>query len=490
MKKFIMMLFGLCLYVISTCSSCRKFVDIEGPATSVSSKNIYNNDATAIGAVTSLYVNLGSASLGGPGELSSLSCIAGLSSDELTLYNSSDDPTLSAYYKNALTNSNNGFPDYWGMVYQRIAVVNAAIEGLNASMNLSPRVKQQLIGEVMFMRAFYNFYLVNLYGDVPLVLSTDYSVNAIISKSSEVEVYRQIIQDLNQAILLLSEKYLKGDGLTAYPSGSEERVRPTKWAAIALLARTYLYMKDWVNAEKQASIILSNTIEYQLQEAGKLEQVFLKNNKEAIWQLQPTKNGYNTMDANMFVLISGGPSGNNPVFLSSNLVNSFEMNDQRKSSWIGTTTADGITYSFANKYKIIPTNINTPVKEYSTVMRLAEQFLIRAEARAHQGNLSGAISDVDHIRERAGLVLIKDINASITQIELINAIMRERRFELFTEWGHRWFDLKRTKKIDEVMSFVTPQKTGGAIWKGYQEYYPISQMELQRNPNLTPTPGY
>ena len=79
------------------------------------------------------------------------------------------------------------------------------------------------------------------------------------------------------------------------------------------------------------------------------------------------------------------------------------------------------------------------------VMRLAEQFLIRAEARAMQGDLEGAIADLDMIRGRAGLPLIADINAGISKEELLTSILEQRKKELFTEWGHRWLDIKRLK---------------------------------------------
>ncbi|HWW39351.1 RagB/SusD family nutrient uptake outer membrane protein, partial [Pedobacter sp.] len=222
-------------------SSCKKLVEIDGPVTSVSSKNIYNNDATAIGAITSLYVNLSNGSPVGPTELSALSGIGSLSADELDYYSGAGNSTLAVYYQNSL-NSENIYSGFWGTTYQRLYVVNAALEGLESSTRLTPAGKQHLMGEAYFMRAFYYFYLVNLYGDVPLVLSTDYTINAVIKRSAKADVYNQIVTDLKASQSFLGNGYLKGDGITEYASGSEERVRPNKWAATALLARTYLFM--------------------------------------------------------------------------------------------------------------------------------------------------------------------------------------------------------------------------------------------------------
>jgi len=477
--------FLLLLILLNT--SCKKLVEIDGPETSLSSKDIYNNNATALGAVTSLYAQLSLRQLGGPGELSGLSCIAGLSADELEYFSSVGDITLNAYYQNGL-NSNNVGNGYWVNSYQRLFVVNAAIEGLSTSTGISQPLKKQLLGEVKFMRAFYYFYLVNLYGDVPLVLTTDYAVNSLAKKTDKALVYNQMVADLKEAQNLLSSQYVGSDGVTPYSVDLEERVRPTKWAATALLARTYLYLKDWTNAELESTKILSNTNQFHL---VPIEQVFLKNNKEAIWQLQPVYRGTNTAEGNTFVLPSSGPSVINPVYLSNRVMDDFELNDKRKTKWTGHVNANGLTYNFPYKYKVTSSREATyPILEYSTVLRLAEQVLIRAEARTQLGNIGGAISDVDIIRERAGLPLIETNNPNIGKENLLTIILKERRIEFFAEWGHRWLDLKRTNRINEVMQVVTPQKGNGASWKAFQQYYPISLFDLHADPNLVQVPGY
>lgn len=468
--------------------SCKKMVEVKGSATSIGSKDIYNNDATAIGAITSLYAGLSLGSITDPTEMSSLSCIAGLSADELTLFPNSSNAILSSFYRNALTKESGYSAGYWNTAYKRLYIVNEALNGLNGSANLTPTVKQNLVGEAKFMRAFYYFYLVNLYGDVPLILTTDYAVNALLPKSSKQIVYDQIIKDLEEAQSLLNDKYLRGDGISLYSDGSEERIRPNKWAAIAMLARVYLFRTEWSNAESWSTFVINNTALYGLEPLSK---VFLKNNKEAIWQLQSTRIGYNTFDANGFILPASGPTFSFPVYLSETLINSFEAQDQRKEVWISNVKVKEVTYFHAYKYKVPFSNAaNQPLKEYNNVMRLAEQFLIRAEARAHLGNLSGAILDLDMIRKRAGLPLIADIDPTIGKDDLLAAILKERQSEFFTEWGHRWFDLKRTEDIDEVMSVVTLKKGNNLGWKSHQQYYPITSTELNRNRNLTPTPGY
>lgn len=487
MKNIILTILGFLSFMFI---SCQKLVEVEAPITSLSSINVYNNDATAIGAVTALYVKL-NGYVSAPGPLNSLSVMAGLSADELNYYSLAADATLDAYYRNDLTNLNVGFTDYWSTIYGELFIVNSALEGLSVSTRLTPAIKKQLLGEVKFMRSFYYFYLVNLYGEVPLVVSTDYTVNALIPKSSKDVVYRQILKDLLESEQLLSEKYLKGDGLSVYSDGMEERVRPTKWAASALLARVYLYMENWNDAAIESSKVISNTNQFLLLPENELNHVFFKNNKEAIWQLQPVVRGFNTQDAYFFIIPEGGPSRSNPVSLNNDLIKTFEPGDKRKSEWIKSIEANGIKYYYPFKYTItLSSDPSVLVNEYPIVMRLAEQYLIRAEARAEQDNISGAIEDIDEIRNRAGLVLIKNSNPNIHKEDLLIEILKERQLELFTEWGHRWFDLKRRGKIDEVMTLMTPKKSNGLTWKSFQQNYPISLSELNANPNLTQVKGY
>jgi hypothetical protein len=161
--------------------------------------------------------------------------------------------------------------------------------------------------------------------------------------------------------------------------------------------------------------------------------------------------------------------------------------DLRLSNWIGHVTADNITYYYPNKYKISVGPF--AVTEYEIVFRLAEQYLIRAEARAQQNKLTGvnsASSDLNMILSRAGL----PVTTATSQTGLLNAILLERQKELFTEWGHRWLDLKRAGKIDAVMSVVCPLK--GGTWSPYKSLYPILQSEIDKNPGMTgqQNPGY
>lgn len=471
---------GLVFTVIFS-ESCKKLVSVNAPATDLNAANVYSSDATAISVLTGLYTSMstpGNDFTGNPG----ISLYLGLSADEFTLFNGiSNSNTLYFYYTNALYSNASGSEgsDFWSPLYYDIYVTNSAIAGLTTSNSLTPSIKQQLLGESYFLRAFYNFYLVNLFGSCPLAMTSNYSINSTLGNTSEVVIYQQIVTDLKQAQGLLSSEYLDGN-LNPYTPGNIQKARPTKWAAMALLAKTYLYTQDWIDAETEADSLINNGSLFSL---NSLSDVFLENSNEAIWQLQPVNSQENTADAWIFVLPSTGPDNTHPVYLSSQLLNSFEPLDQRRYNWVDSITVSGTTYYFPYKYKSATPGAS--LTEYLMVFRLGEQYLIRSEARAEQGNVGGAQADLNIIRSRAGLANTSASNKT----SLLSALMYERQVELFSEWGNRWLDLKRTNSVDPIMTQACPQKNN-AMWNAYQQLYPIPYSDIISDPNLKQNPGY
>lgn len=470
--------------------SCKKLVETPPPTDVVAQSNVYKIDATAIAVLNGIYASMNEAGQPFQGTRS-VSLLSGLSSDEFTLYSGVTNTTLLSYFRNSLSATIGTGSDLWSPLYNFVFKSNSTIEGLAGATSLTPAIKQQLQGEAKFLRAFYYFYLVNLFGNLPLLTSTDQEVNSLLSRSSIDDVYQQIKIDLLEAKSLLTDSYLDGTLLNS----SSERVRPTKWAASALLARAYLYNKEYLEAEQEATEVINKSTLFELEP---INSVFLKNSKEAIWQLQPTAINFNTTDAKTLIIPARGPSaGVNPVFLSKALTNSFEPNDQRAffGNWVDTTIykasaskLDTVSYSYKYKLSLSDINITSTdnMQEYFMILRLGEQYLIRAEARALQNNMDGAKADLNKIRDRAGLG-----NTSANDMtNLLAAILHERQVELFGELGHRWFDLKRVDKIDEVMALETPKKFTANTWLSFQKLYPIAKGELSRAPNLDQNSGY
>lgn len=461
-------LFKLIFFIITcTLISCEKFIDIDPPKEFLTKEIVFKGDESAITAVTGIYrtlaVNPGYAS----GGSASITSIAATSSDELVGYSSN----LLEFYESEISTVNSDLSNsLYSVPYKIIYTTNTILEALESSTKITPPVKAQLQGEALFVRAFTYFYLVNMYGAVPLNLVTDYRITQIASRSKESEVYKQILADLTSSENLLSD---------AYPSVG--RVRPNKSAVQALLARTYLYLQDWESAEKYSSLVIGKTGTYSL---VNFDAVFLPDSKEAIWQLFPSA-GTNAQDGLFFIpaSLTATPTS---VSLQTNFAEkTFEPGDKRQLSWIKNFKVGSTTYYYPFKYKI--RSATSPV-EYSMVLRLAEQYLIRAEARINQGKIDIGIEDLNQIRQRP----VNGVNANIlapflttlTKDQALLAVEQERKAELFCEWGHRWFDLKRTHRVNAVVGKIKPK------WESTDELYPIPNNEIVRNKNIIQNPGY
>lgn len=433
--------------------SCKKFVDIPPPIDQISSETVFTTDAKARDAVSSIY---GQMINGGASYFSKqqLSVVAGLASDELSRFNPNTE--LTEILNNEMQASNSSNSALWKSFYQTIYYANACKEGLEASSAISSALKTQLLAEVVFLRAFCHFYLVQLYGDVPLVLSTSQEINSVIPRTSSKSVYEQLIQDLLSAAEHLPVTFKDG-----------ERIRPTRWSAKALLARIYLYRQQWNDAKAQASDVIGSGL-FTLPLPST---VFLKNSGEAIWQLRP-------LTGILPEIRETRPSGTVPkVFLRPAVAASFSPGDLRLQHWTGSVVNSGVPYIYPSKYK----NISATVTEYYMLLRAAEQYLIRAEAKAMLGEHEPAIDDVNVIRERAALTALP---YTLSAAELITAIEQERLHEFFSEFNHRWFDLKRTQRLHPVLSPLKPN------WQATDTLFPIPLIEMMRNPNMTQNEGY
>ncbi len=436
-------------------TGCDDFVDVDLPKDQLNSEIVFEDVSSATAVLKRVYAEMRSGGLA-----ANLSFWMGLYVDELDQLN-----IQNSFYDHTILASNSQVSDWWRNAYNLIYEANAVIEGVERSNSLGLVDKNQLKGEALFIRAYLHSLLVDLYGDIPYISTTNFIANATVSRMSIDKVYSHIISDLIESSNLL------GDDI------SGERVRPYKSVVEALLARIYLYTEQWEHAEEMASHVIGN---YVLE--SDLSKVFLKHSSGTIWQFKPNSEGENTQDASWFIF-NGSPRVS-PFLREDFVLNAFETGDQRQSNWVGNTSDGTTTYYYAFKYKERNTSFTLNSEneevltslEYPIIFRLAEQYLIRAEARARQGNISNAQADLNVIRRRAGL----SNTTAITSSQLIEAIHQERRVELFTEYGHRWFDLKRLKKLEEVMAPIKPN------WQKRNMLLPIPESEILINPNLLP----
>jgi starch-binding outer membrane protein, SusD/RagB family len=455
----------LLVCLITVFISCKKFIEVDPPADKLTTVTVFSNDESALAAIRGIYSDvMQSVNYIGNG---GMSIFPALSADEIIRTSAS--ATYDPFSNNALIATDFTLQsNIWAKGYYHIYHANAILENIAKSTNLSDKVKNQVMGEAKFIRAFMHFYLVNLFGPIPLVTSADYRTNAAIMRSDTSIVFQQIVDDLKDAQNLL---------IPEYPTS--EKVRVNKWAATALLARVYLYKKDWSLAEGAADEVINSGV-YDL---ATTSTVFVPNSPEAILQfMPPVSSPLNTAEGFAFVpffatMIPG-------FILTDDLLASFEPDDARKTSWTKTSTVNNQTYTYPYKYKIALGAPGVSKAEYSMVLRLTEQYLVRAEARAQQGKVTGSNSaetDINIIRNRAALLPV----GVLSQSDAFDAIEKERRIEFFTEWGHRWFDLKRWGKASSVLSVKK-----GSNWQPTDILYPIPQSEILTNSSLTQNPGY
>lgn len=344
----------------------------------------------------------------------------------------------------------------WASAYNNINRANniiAQVDGIDMAQSL----KDQYKGEALFVRALNHFNLANYFGDVPLVLrptSAPIDESYFVSRDPRATVYAGVLKDLTDAVGLLP---------VSYASNNNTRHRATRGAAQALLARLYLYTGDFANAETAATAVISNS-NYALTPFE--NQVASKGTTEAIFELFFDANNQNPV-----TFWYGRNNGGRYEFgVTSSLWNAYSTGDLRRASSIR-EEAPNVFVNF--KYRD-----NTTGTDGVHILRLAEMYLIRAEARVRASNFIGAAADLQVIRRRAfnNQTLVVVLPPNIEQA--IDVILAERRLEFAFE-GHRWHDMVRTGRA--AAAFEIP------VWRTLM---PIPLNARDVNPNLTQNPNY
>ncbi|HVY74892.1 MAG TPA: RagB/SusD family nutrient uptake outer membrane protein [Puia sp.] len=431
--------------------SCSKLVGVPAPVGQLTNDKVFADSGTAVSAVAGMYITAGTSLQSASYQALTTGCAA----DELLDFTNN----FTAFYNNAIDPSNSMNRSLWSGYYQAIYQANAILENTIGNTKLNSQTIAQFASEAKFIRAFCYFHLVNLYGAVPLVLQTNVTATSTAPRAVTDQVFSQIATDLTDAAAQLPDNY-----------PTVERVRANKSVVLSLLSIVYLYMKDWAKAEAAASNVISDP-QYELE--SDLSKVFLANSSESIFQFWAA-NGVTPLGQAL------NPGTNRPNFtFTDDFVASMESGDARMINWAKPINYLGKDYYYPNKFKNVTTTTGSAA-EYIMVLRLAEIYLVRAEARAEQNNLSGAYDDLNIIRARAALPALSGGD----QATLLLAIEKERRVELAAECGRRWYDLNRTGRADAVLGAVKPN------WTSTDALYPVPVTELSANPNLVQNPGY
>ncbi|MDN5287966.1 MAG: hypothetical protein JWR38_4240 [Mucilaginibacter sp.] len=313
--------------------------------------------------------------------------------------------------------------------------------------------KNKILGEAYFIRALGYFDLARGWGGVQLQVkpTTDLSVLKGIKRSTLDQTYDQVLADLNQAEQLLPE-----DGTV--------RNRAQKSAARALRARLHLYRSQWADAESDATQVIGNS-KYTLVKPYKTFFTAPFQSAESVLELAYSVNDKNSYWNLWYPSSAGGQYTLKP---SDALV--AKLNNPA----IGGTRNTLIAGSGSMVYGVLYNTTSTST-DPSYLIRIAELYLIRAEARAQQNNLTEAAADLNAVRARAD---VAPTNAA-TQAALLQAIEDENSVEFAFE-AHRWFDLVRTERAGAVLGL-----TNRNYW-----LFPIPYSDIQSDPDVTQNPGY
>lgn len=449
-------------------SACEKTIEIAPPLNEITTSVVFSSDKLAASALAGLYTGVANTST----QNTSIPVYSSLQADDL-LYlgvNASFREVADNAYSSVSSIQSTIFSDWYLIIYR----ANAIIEGLQNSTTASDLLKKQYIAEAKVIRAYCYFHLVNTFGDVPLVLTTTVSVSAFLPRETVANVYAQIKTDLADA---------KNNLLADYSASGSTRLGVNKFVAAALLARVNLYTGDYAAAESNASEVIASSLYSMVSSANIATGVWTKNNTESIWQMtSPLNNPVNqyTVEAGTFLPFTGTDPQYEirPAFL-----NLFSSTDLRRQRWMTNYTVAGAikVVPFKYKYTTQALALAAGVAESPTVLRLAEQYLIRAEARTRIGtNLTGALSDLNVIRSRAQTA----VSTTTTQATLLDEVLLENRKEFFCEQAYRWYNLKRIGQADAVLSALKPS------YRPASKLLPIPNNAIDANPNLTQNPGY
>ena len=330
--------------------------------------------------------------------------------------------------------TNTRVQELWSAIYKTVNIANNIIEKVPAvnDVTLDQAERNKERGEAFFLRALSYFDLVRLWGNVPVVSAATQDPGDAkgVTNSSPLQVYEFIKNDLDSAEALLP--------------ATVNRNRANQYTVKALKARLYLYQNDWAKAESYATQVINDSADFKL--VKPYSQFFAaKNSSESIFEVDYTINNKNSYASNWFQSPTTG--GKKELLPTDELVALLKDPNIGGSRAALIFAVSGVTYGNMNFH--IATG-----EDQSYVLRLAEVYLIRAEARAQQSKLEDGLKDLNVIRNRAN---VPSMSTVATSDELIDKILLERRVELAYE-SHRWFDLIRAKKAQQVLGITDVNK--------------------------------
>lgn len=378
----------------------------------------------------------------------------------------------------------------WGSPYAMIKNANFILEKLPEA-PLTEQKRNELTAEARFLRGYAYFYLVQMFGDIPMPLKAAKNYQDVqLPRTPQAEIYKLVVEDLSYAE-------------TNLPDVAQQQGRVYKLVATALLSKVYLTMAGnplkqtqyYANALQKATAVIGSN-KFVLKDD--YAQVFHNTayTSESIWEklYVPGRGGNGLHSA------SCPAPGYIPILLPAQwFINSYPNGDQRKAWGIPQnypSPAGGNLPPFFQKFvdlKAIDAGAGPGSATISftiPILRLAEMYLVAAEAENEVNGPANAYQYINKIRARArinkaDLTQVPDL-AGLSKEQFRQAVYMERKWELSTE-GSTWLDLKRTNTLSQIQ---TVRGSGLTVPIGdYNQTWLIPTEEVTNN-NIAQNPAY
>jgi hypothetical protein len=437
------------IVILIALGSCSKVLDVE-PSQSISADEAIKDKTGLERAITGSYNAL--QLVGSYGRYQVI--VSDLAADNLDWVATSVD--YSEIAANDINAANTIVDGIWGANYDGLNRINNVLVKIPVIAGLTDDEKNTFEGEALFLRALFHFNLAGFFGGVPIKTSPTLDLtNVDQAPNTRDEVYIQVIEDLLAAENRLPKKAVAG--------------HPSAYSATALLARVYLTRFHFSNLpematkaiEKADSVILNGG--YNL--AANYADLFDGNETEPIFEVVFDAQNYNRLAQNFFPI---SLSGLYIIAPNAGFMSGFDSIDsiRRDNSFL----IDSLNKPYCNKYRDIVTGTDRVL-----VLRLAEMYLIKAEALAYtNGNIDEIKTNINIIRTRAGLA-----GTEAEDIESLKMVIENERRHEFAYEGQRWQDLVRTKRATTVLG-IDENAT----------LFPIPLSEMQTNKLMKQNPGY
>jgi starch-binding outer membrane protein, SusD/RagB family len=468
------------LFIIITslviANGCEMYLDVV-PKTQLSPENLYSNEKGLEYGVNEVYRALRDVTMINSWNHWLLTEVT--TDNMLTHSNKEYRQNLDKYQ---FTSSNDAIVEQWVNYYNVLGVANSFIINAEESGIQNKVLKDRVIAEASFIRAYVYFMMVRLWGDVPLVTEeADSEDDFFIHRDPAEDVYTQIITDLEY-----SRDHLPGD----YKK-DEDAGRVTSGTAGSLLSFVHLTRKNYELAAKNAQDVIDSEVYTLHNDYISLFSPQGNTSRESVFQIQALTN-YNNLNSLMGRAWSPrmniyGLLGFDQYTASYALYNMFSENDDRKSSFIiAANQTAGKELPYTIKY-LDPAAESEKLMGCSFhVIRFAEVLLTYAEAENElNGPTENAYDAINLIRNRAKL---EDLTPGLNKDLFRDSLYTERQKELYFE-GQRWFDLVRTNRLEEVVEAV-PAGVNADFYPSVELpkhlLFPVPAQEIEINPNLAP----